>query len=204
MSKIILSLNDKAIAEFELDKEIITIGRRPDNDVQIDNLAASGHHAKITTILNDAFVEDLGSTNGTYVNGKIINKRALTDGDKVTIGKHVISYEHLEIPGGVKPVKKKSKSAVAIADAPHLQVLSGTGIGKQIALTKRLTTVGKPGSQVGAITHRSSGYFFLNIDASDNVSPPMVNGEPIGAKAKALQNHDIIEVAGIRMEFFSS
>lgn len=204
MSKIILALNNKVIAEYLLDKEIFSIGRRPDNDIQIDNLAASGHHAKVTTILNDAFIEDLGSTNGTFVNGKIVKKRALSDGDKVTIGKHVLSYEHSEIPGGVKPVKKINKSAAVIADAPHLQVLSGTGIGKQIALTKRLTTVGKPGSQVGAITHRSSGYFFLNIDASDDTSPPMVNGKPVGAQAKALQDHDIIEVAGIRMEFFSA
>ncbi len=203
MSKIILSLNDKVIAEYILDKEVITIGRRPDNDVQIDNLAASGHHAKITTILNDAFIEDLGSTNGTYVNGKLIKKRALADGDKVTIGKHILSYEHSELPGGIMPAKKKKKTP-AIANAPHLQVLNGSGVGKQIALTKRLTTVGKPGQQVGAITHRSTGYFFLNIDASENTAPPMVNGEPVGPKARPLQDHDIIEVAGIRMEFFSS
>ena len=203
MSKIILSLNDKVISEHVLDRETISIGRRPDNDIQVDNLATSGHHAKITTILNDAFIEDLGSTNGTYVNGKIIKKRALSDGDKVTIGKHILSYQREEIPGGIKPSKNNHNYKVK-AHAPHLQVLSGTGLGKQIALTKRLTTVGKPGDQVGAITHRSSGYFFLNIDASDSDSPPMVNGEPVGAKARPLKDHDIIEVAGIRMEFFSS
>jgi ribosome-associated protein YbcJ (S4-like RNA binding protein) len=205
MSKLILSLNDKVIAEYPLDKEVVSIGRRPDNDIQIDNLAISGHHAKITTILDESYIEDLGSTNGIYINGKRCKKQTLREGDKVTIGKHTLRFQLESLPSGMvssthKPAVKKQFTA----DTPHLQILSGNGVGKKIILTKRLTTVGMPGMQVGAITHRSSGYFFLNIDAGSSEHPPMVNGEPVGNKARALQDHDVIEVAGIRMEFFSA
>ena len=77
MAKLILSLDGSVIKEVPLDKERLTIGRRPHNDLQIDNLAVSGEHALIVTILNDSFLEDLGSTNGTLVNGVPIKKHIL-------------------------------------------------------------------------------------------------------------------------------
>jgi len=92
MGKLVLSLNGAVQGEFQLNKERMTIGRKPDNDVQIDNLAVSGKHALVITILDDSFLEDLGSTNGTYVNGKLIKKHALRDGDVVGIGKHELKY----------------------------------------------------------------------------------------------------------------
>ena len=82
-AKLVLSLNSSVLGEFSLEKERLTIGRRPDNDIQVDNLAVSGQHAAVITILNDSFLEDLDSTNGTYVNGKLIKKHALRDGDVV-------------------------------------------------------------------------------------------------------------------------
>lgn len=92
MGKLVLSLNGAVQGEFQLNKERMTIGRKPDNDVQIDNLAVSGKHALVITILDDSFLEDLGSTNGTYVNGKLIKKHALRDGDVIGIGKHELKY----------------------------------------------------------------------------------------------------------------
>lgn len=92
MGKLVLSLNGAVQGEFQLNKERMTVGRKPDNDVQIDNLAVSGKHALVITILDDSFLEDLGSTNGTYVNGKLIKKHALRDGDVVGIGKHELKY----------------------------------------------------------------------------------------------------------------
>ena len=91
-AKLVLSLNASILGENTLDKERITIGRKPDNDIQIDNLAVSGQHAAIITILNDSFLEDLDSTNGTFVNGKLIKKHALKNGDVVSIGKHELKY----------------------------------------------------------------------------------------------------------------
>jgi pSer/pThr/pTyr-binding forkhead associated (FHA) protein len=92
MGKLVLSLNGAVQGEFQLNKERMTVGRKPDNDVQIDNLAVSGKHALVITILDDSFLEDLGSTNGTYVNGKLIKKHALRDGDVIGIGKHELKY----------------------------------------------------------------------------------------------------------------
>ena len=92
MAKLILSFDGKQLKEYELDKELLTIGRRPGNDILIDNLAVSGTHAKILTILNDSFIEDLDSTNGTLINGERITKHALRNGEKVIIGKHTLEY----------------------------------------------------------------------------------------------------------------
>ena len=92
MGKLVASLNGAIQGEFELNKERMTIGRKSDNDIHIDNLAVSGKHALVITILDDSFLEDLGSTNGTYVNGKLIKKHALRDGDVIGIGKHELRY----------------------------------------------------------------------------------------------------------------
>ena len=92
MAKLVLSLNGVVQGEYELDKERITVGRKPENDIPIDNLAVSGKHALIITILDDSFLEDLGSTNGPYVNGKLVKKHALKDGDVIAIGKHELKY----------------------------------------------------------------------------------------------------------------
>jgi pSer/pThr/pTyr-binding forkhead associated (FHA) protein len=92
MAKLVLSLNGAVQGEFELDQERFTIGRKPENEIQIDNLAVSGKHSMIITILDDSFLEDLGSTNGTYVNGKLVKKHALKDGDVIAIGKHELKY----------------------------------------------------------------------------------------------------------------
>ena len=89
MAKLILTFNGDKIREYPLNKECLTIGRRTDNDVRIDNLAVSGHHAQIVTILNDSFLEDLNSTNGTYVNSRPVKKHALKDGDSIAIGKYM-------------------------------------------------------------------------------------------------------------------
>ena len=92
MARLILSLDNQVLAEYNMSKERYTIGRLPDNDVRIDNPAVSGHHSLIINILNDSFLEDLNSTNGTYVNGKLIKKHALQHGDVITIGHHQLRF----------------------------------------------------------------------------------------------------------------
>jgi pSer/pThr/pTyr-binding forkhead associated (FHA) protein len=92
MSRLILSLEGQVLAEYNMNRERYTIGRLPDNDVRIDNPAVSGHHSLIINILNDSFLEDLNSTNGTYVNGKLIKKHALQHGDQITIGHHTLRF----------------------------------------------------------------------------------------------------------------
>lgn len=241
MAKLILTLNESILGEYPLDKECITIGRKPDNDIQIDNLAISGHHAQIITILNDSFLEDLNSTNGTFVNSKPIKKHALRDGDVITLGKHQLKYvnelasktegedkfektmiirpdavgmpertgEHELSRDSINKLKEahaesvKTEQAASAADGrAKLQILSGANTGKELMLTKALTTLGKPGVQVAALTRRPQGYFIIHIEGGAGSGHPRVNGEDIGTQAHPLRDHDIIEVAGVKMEFF--
>src|ERR1700743_2331205 len=92
MARLILSLDGAVLAEYNMNKERYTIGRLPDNDIRIDNPAVSGHHSLIINILNDSFLEDLNSTNGTYVNGKLIKKHAMQHGDVITVGHHQLRF----------------------------------------------------------------------------------------------------------------
>ena len=236
MAKLVLSLNGAVQGEFELDQERFTIGRKPENDIQIDNLAVSGKHSLIITILDDSFLEDLGSTNGTYVNGKLVKKHALKDGDVIAIGKHELKYlnenassdeDEFEKTMIIKPgsasaavaaAQAAEKAGAAAESAPQggaapaatsggmplgrLTVLNGPIAGKELELTKALITLGKPGTQVAVISRRPQGYFLTHIESSRGF--PVVNGAEIGAKAYQLKDGDMIELAGIKMEFSTS
>jgi len=238
-AKLILSLNNSVLGEFPLEKERIILGRKADNDIQVDNLAVSGQHAAIITILNDSFLEDLDSTNGTYVNGKLVKKHALKNSDVITIGKHELKYVNdeasdeddefektmiirpgmashaaaaakaQEIPGAA-PAAAPGAPAPGGGAAPpppgggmplgKIQVLSGPGAGKELELKKALITLGRPGVQVAVITRRPQGYFITHVEGTH----PVVNGESIGAQAKQLKENDVVELAGVKMEFFLS
>jgi len=282
MARLILSLDNQVLAEYNMSKERYTIGRLPDNDVRIDNPAVSGHHSLIINILNDSFLEDLNSTNGTYVNGKLIKKHALQHGDVITIGHHQLRFSDQQtteteqdefektmvIPAGqqsadqLAAAEKAAEAAAAsepvVADdagvkldadeagplapepppkpeprpepaahtstAAHsetmtgidassapsalplakLQVLSGAFAGRELELTKALTTLGRPGVQVAAITRRSEGYFIVHVESGEEGDYPLVNGEPIGAQARKLGDNDVVQLAGVKMGFFAA
>ena len=226
---LVLTLNQSVLGEFSLDKERLLIGRKPENDIQVDNLAVSGQHAAIITILNDSFLEDLDSTNGTFVNGKLVKKHALKHGDIVTVGKHELKYvnddattddQDFEKTMIIRPGMAGHAAAAAKAEetetAPppgvssqlstdemplgKIQVLSGPGAGKELELKKALITLGRPGVQVAVITRRPQGYFITHVEGKH----PMVNGDSIGAQAHGLKDHDVVELAGVKMEFFVS
>lgn len=228
-AKLILSLNGSVLREYQLTNERTTIGRRPDNDIHIDNLAVSGQHALIITILNDSFLEDSGSTNGTYVNGKLIKKHALQDGDIVGIGKHELKYVNEQASSNdsdfektmiIRPgMAEASASAVQATTAKaeqvagdaaggqaapeaelplgKIRVLNGPASGKELAVKKSMTTLGKPGVQVAVITRRPQGYFVTHVEGAH----PVVNGNPVGEQAHPLKNNDVLELAGVKMEF---
>ncbi len=235
-AKLQLMLNGEVLSDHLLDKETVTIGRRPDNDIAVDNLAVSGKHAQIITILNDSFLEDLNSTNGTYVNGSLIKKHALKHGDVVGIGKHQLKYTNEqtaateqqfektmiirpdaaglpeaagseEIGASVEKIAAQEKLQAEQSPAPtsgaaKLQILNGANAGKELELTKALTTIGKPGTQVAAITRRPQGYFIIHVEGGAGDRTPIINGKHAGTQATSLQDHDVIEVAGVKMEFF--
>ena len=295
MARLILSLDNQVLAEYNMTKERYTIGRLPDNDVRIDNPAVSGHHSLIINILNDSFLEDLNSTNGTYVNGKLIKKHALQHGDVITIGHHQLRFTDQEvpeaeqdefektmvIPSGQQSAEQLARAeqaaeaaaAAAAAEAPldaaaavrldpeeaaalhekppprrhaetvaetetaapvshaataapvshtatatgidpshvpnalplaKLQVLSGAFAGRELELTKALTTLGRPGVQVAAITRRAEGYYIVHVESGKDGDYPLVNGQPIGAQARKLSDNDVVQLAGVKMGFFAS
>ncbi|MFO7304925.1 MAG: FHA domain-containing protein [Gammaproteobacteria bacterium] len=247
MARLILSLDGQVLAEYNMNKERYTIGRLPDNDIRIDNPAVSGHHSLIINILNDSFLEDLNSTNGTYVNGKLIKKHALQHGDVVTIGHHQLRYidtqgaeeeedefeKTMVITPGSAVAAVAAKKASSIAPAPKtplttgamaarrpqlvapgdqpaalpqakLQVLSGAFAGRELELNKALTTLGRPGVQVAAITRRADGFFIVHVDSGKPGDYPLVNGTPIGEQARKLRDNDVILLAGVKMGFFES
>jgi pSer/pThr/pTyr-binding forkhead associated (FHA) protein len=263
MARLILSLDGQTLAEYNMTKERYTVGRLPDNDIRIDNAAVSGHHSLLINILNDSFLEDLNSTNGTYVNGKLIKKHALQHGDVITVGHHQLRYVDDQAqqapedefektmviqPSGQmeKQVAQAARAAEAAAtaaaataapvhasprpapsDAPKprrpfsptktqdvdesavpalplakLQVLSGTFAGRELELVKALTTLGRPGVQVAAITRRAEGYYIVHVESGKTEGYPLVNGMAIGAQARKLQDNDVIQLAGVKMGFF--
>jgi len=290
MARLILSLDNQVLAEYNMTKERYTVGRLPDNDVRIDNPAVSGHHSLIINILNDSFLEDLNSTNGTYVNGKLIKKHALQHGDVITIGHHQLRFsDHqtseteqdefektMVIPAGQQNIEQLAKAeaaaeqaaaevaeeekaqedaapdlpddnsdasasvklepedAAALDEKPStpsigekvshtetshgidtpsapnalplakLQVLSGAFAGRELELTKALTTLGRPGVQVAAITRRAEGYFIVHVESGTDGDFPLVNGQPTGSKAHRLRDNDVLQLAGVKMGFFIS
>jgi len=298
MARLILSLDSQVLAEYNMSKERYTIGRLPDNDVRIDNPAVSGHHSLIINILNDSFLEDLNSTNGTYVNGKLIKKHALQHGDVITVGHHQLRFSDQQtsqteqdefektmvIPASQQDAEQLAKAeqaaaVAAAAEAPaaqpaepaaaaaarvdvsvdmpvkappppptpapapvvetvaenqpvaaatpeppahvataagidpsnapsalplaKLQVLSGAFAGRELELTKALTTLGRPGVQVAAITRRAEGYYVVHVESGEEGDYPLVNGQPIGAQARKLTDNDVLQLAGVKMGFFA-
>ena len=234
MARLVLSLDGQVMAEYNMNKERYTIGRLPDNDIRIDNPAVSGHHSLIINILNDSFLEDLNSTNGTYVNGKLIKKHAMQHGDVVTVGHHQLRFveddeaqdefeKTMVIQPSSRPVGKIQAAAakaasnisasgmrrslqadgkVAVAKA-KLQVLSGACAGRELELNKALTTLGRPGVQVAAITRRQEGFFIVHVESEKENDYPLINGTAIGAQAKKLNDNDVIQLAGVKMGFFA-
>lgn len=249
-AKLILSMDGVVIKEYPLTKERTTIGRKPHNDIAIDNLAVSSEHAAVITILNDSFFEDLGSTNGSVVNGAPTQKHFLQNSDVIEIGKYKLKYlndqptqtssadfeKTMVLRAPVKQAKPEdgfnhtqgnvgvaakhesttqfntTAPKVDVAPAPAaaaapagqtpvaiIQILNGPNLGRELELSKNLTTLGKPGVQVAVLARRPHGYFITHVEGA---SFPLVNGASVGEQPHQLKDHDIIELAGVKMEFY--
>jgi pSer/pThr/pTyr-binding forkhead associated (FHA) protein len=185
VAKIIITSEGKFVREVELVKERVTIGRKPHNDIALDHRAVSSQHATITLMLDDAILEDLGSTNGTLMKGEKVFRQKLHSGDKVTIA--VFDLEYLATPPKAVP-------------SGFVEVLNGAHAGKKIQLSKPLTTVGKPGSSVVAITYSGGAYLAARIDGERG---PTVNGTVLEDAALRLAHGDVIDLDGTRMVFLS-
>ena len=229
MAKLTVTFNGQPQEEINLDKERVLIGRAKKADIRIDNLSVSSQHAVLIKVLDNVFIEDLHSTNGTLVNGIKVHKHALRNGDRISVGKHVLLFaseadqeaeEELEKTVLIRPRSATNAASMArIAEragagatsntnidqsAPKgiLKVLNGPSAGRQLMLTKALITIGRPGKQVAAISRRPRGYYITHIESDgDGKRYPAVNGELIGPRAHPLKNEDRIELAGIKLQF---
>jgi len=219
MGKLVVSLDGVVIKEVQITKDKTTLGRRPYNDIVIDNLAVSGEHAVLQMVGADVFIEDLNSTNGTYINGKAVKKQLLSHNDTVEIGKYKIKfivedgtdYEKTMImkPGTARPPAQPGYQqsgfgasgfgGLAASSSPaSIKVLNGAAAGREVMLTKVVTTVGKPGVQVASITKRPGGYVLAHVEGS---LQPTINGNPVTGETVHLKNGDVIELAGTQMQF---
>jgi len=225
MGKLVVSLDGVVIKEVQITKDKTTLGRRPYNDIVIDNLAVSGEHAVLQMVGSDVFIEDLNSTNGTYINGKAVKKQLLAHNDTVEIGKYKIKYlvdEGIDYektmimkPGAGAPTVASADRATFAHTAPAsvnsgfgslnsspggaaIKVLNGAAAGREVMLTKVVTTVGKPGVQVASITKRPGGYVLAHVEG---VAKPTVNGSQLAGDSAHLRNGDVIELAGTQMQF---
>ncbi len=219
MGKLVVSLDGVVIKEVQITKDKTTLGRRPYNDIVIDNLAVSGEHAVLQMVGADVFIEDLNSTNGTYINGKAIKKQQLSHNDTVEIGKYKIKYlvedntdyEKTMIvrPGAgghspfnhTAPMPNPSMPVAGMGSAvpaASIKVLSGAAAGRSVTLTKVVTTVGKPGVQVASITKRPTGYVLAHVEGAHR---PSINGVMLNTETAPLSNGDLIELAGTQMQF---
>lgn len=196
MPKVIVSIDGVVIKEAPLMKDSTSLGRRPYNDIVIDNLAVSGEHAVLQMAGGEVYLEDLNSTNGTYVNGKAAKRQLLRNGDMIEVGKYQIKFVDEAGEEDSDPLP----DGIAEPQAA-IKVLSGAAAGRQVTLTKLVTTIGKPGVAVAAITRQHRGFVVHHVEGAGN---PALNGIPIGAEPMPLKSGDLIELAGTQMQFIQT
>lgn len=202
MPQLIVSVEGVEIRHVPLRRDRTTLGRLPDNDIVLENMVVSGHHCVFEVEgLADVYVEDLHSTNGTCINGRMIKQRErLHDGDVLAIGNFRIQYQAAAAaPSGF------GSATVSWLQEPQrtprhatFQVVNGSSAGLEMPVVKAVTTYGKPGLSVVAVSHRRDGYYVTYVEG---VSQPTLNGGPIGVEPIQLVNDDVLELAGTRMLF---
>lgn len=185
MAKIIITSDDNTVTEVELVKERVTIGRKPHNDIALDHRAVSSQHATLTVMLDDVILEDLGSTNSTFINGQKVYRHKLVEGDKIAIA----TFELRFVASPMKP-----------QPTGRIEVMSGAHMGKTLALKKPLTTIGKPGSAVVAITYAGGSYSASRIDGEVG---PSINNALLQDTPRTLAHGDVLDLVSTHMTFLA-
>lgn len=223
MPKLVLMHEGAVIREYPLDKERVSVGRRPSNDIQLDDQTVSGTHA-IFLVLHHVYVEDQNSTNGVLLNGKRVGKRQLEHGDIVRIGRHELKFiddkaqdfERTVIisansAAAQAPVAAPTAAAASTTPAPAtpttpmvVRIVAGPKNGTVIELKKPYTTLGTPGGEMAVIAKRGARFFLMPMQGTASSKPPRLNGQQLHAESQVLTLGDIIEVAGSRLQFEAS
>ena len=206
MPRVVLTHEGAVLKEYPLDKERITIGRKPHNDIQLDDPTVSGQHASIL-MLQNAYIEDMNSTNGVLLNGKKVTRRQLNHGDIIKIGRHELKFidnnaEEFESTVIIQPEGRAAAPAAQPVKHYQVKILSGPKSGESINLIKPYTTLGSPGVQVAVVARRGKEYFLMPMSGTgERGNPPKLNGQSISANSQRLKEGDTIEVAGTQLQF---
>jgi len=215
MSKLILTLDGAVIREYSIDKDSISIGRKHGNDIQLNDLTISGRHSLITKVGDNIFIDDLGSTNGSLLNGARVAKSRLQHSDVIQIGNYQFTYfsqddEDYEPTMFLRAeiedtkiidTKQKPTAENTGAKLGAIKVLSGPLKDKILELRKPFNTLGFNGSKMAIIARNSINYTITAIINEDSFNIAMINGRDISTEALELKEHDIIELANTQMEF---
>jgi hypothetical protein len=217
MAAIILAKDGTVLQRIPLLKERTTIGRRTYNDVVIDEPGVSAEHAVLLLALGDLYFQDLGSTNGSRINGELVRKHCLQDGDVIELGQHTMQYranedalplrqpeQGAELLGaelGQAAAPFGAENGNSIFDRPAvIEVLNGHHSGKKIPLTQPLTTIGHPQVQIAVLAKGKDGYSLTHVEGKTH---PLVNGKSSGMATLVLSDGDLIDLAGTRLRFLS-
>ncbi len=226
MAKLQVILDGEIIDEYRLTRGRVTIGRRRHCDILLDCQAVSGDHALIERIGRDMYVEDRESTNGTKLNGKSVRRQLLRLGDEIGVARYILRYCSEDEPSQPgfektmlvtegKPGGGKVDTRASLADMKQvvrkprpkqdvlcplavLRILSGPNSGKELELSKNLTTLGKVGVQVAVVTRRPQGYYLTHVEGANSLK---VNGKEMGASPHLFTEGDLIEMMGV-VHFF--
>ncbi len=204
MAELVVSSDGVETQHVHLLKDRTTVGRRHHNDVALSDLSVSGMHCVLERQDGDVWLTDVGSTNGTFVNGERIQRQCLRHADVISIGTYSVRFLS-EAPQpearNTAPVRLEELGAPGSAGArkARVMVLEGPAGGQELPLVKTVTTFGKPGDAVVGIYHRRHGYYTSLVEAGDKEA--LHNGQPIGADARQLADQDIIELGDSRLLF---
>lgn len=228
MAKLVITQKDTVVGHHFIDKARVTIGRKAGNDIVLDDPGVSKAHAAILTVGNDHIFEDLGSTNGSSVNGIRTNRHILQNGDTIKLDGFQLKYINVKANPDMdfdrtmmirtvdREIGAAARATTEKGDAPSVQTarpsrrahfplgsvkdLNGKFGENEIELEPSLQTFGTPGRQVAVVMRRPQGYFIAHVEGS---KPARVNGKAIGQEEfQALQDGDVIEVGQEKLEFY--
>jgi hypothetical protein len=201
MPQLIVSVEGVEIKHVYLAKDRTLLGRKEGNDIVLDNAAVSSQHCAFELKgLADVFLEDLGSTNGTFVNNARVKRHKLQDEDLIAIAGFRIRYLQASEESGFGATAVMTMGAtpqVALGSA-SFRVLTGSSAGLEVPVVKAVSTFGKPGTAVIAVSHRRTGFYAAHLDGPE---VPQLNGKPLGHDPVLLADHDELDLAGTKMLF---